>query len=64
MDVKIPTESYVGDTSAFVAFLESKVVDFNGEMRRFEIVDVIKRINKRTLEQSLIINGDEAIEFF
>jgi integrase/recombinase XerD len=30
-------ESYVGDTCAFVAFLESKEVDFNGEMKRFYI---------------------------
>lgn len=28
-------ESYVGDTSAFIAFLEGKGVDFNGEMKRF-----------------------------
>jgi len=27
-------ESYVGDTSAFVAFLEGRGVDFNGEMKR------------------------------
>jgi integrase/recombinase XerD len=30
-------ESYVRDTSAFVVFLESKGVDFNGEMKRFYI---------------------------
>lgn len=30
-------ESYVGDTSAFVALLESKGVDFIGEMTRFYI---------------------------
>ena len=30
-------ESYVGDTSAFVAFLESKGVEFNGDMKRFYI---------------------------
>jgi integrase/recombinase XerD len=30
-------ENYVGDTSAFLAFLESKEVDFNGEMKRFYI---------------------------
>lgn len=30
-------ESYVGDTCAFVTFLEEKGVDFNGEMRRFYI---------------------------
>lgn len=28
-------ESYVGDTTAFVAFLEEKGVDFTGEMKRF-----------------------------
>jgi integrase/recombinase XerD len=30
-------ESYVGDTSAFVTFLEGKGVDFDGEMKRFYI---------------------------
>jgi integrase/recombinase XerD len=30
-------ESYVGDTSAFVAFLQVKGVDFNGEMKRLYI---------------------------
>jgi integrase/recombinase XerD len=30
-------ESYVGDTTAFVGFLESKGVDFNGEIKRFYI---------------------------
>lgn len=30
-------ESYVGDTSAFVTFLEGKGVYFNGEIKRFSI---------------------------
>lgn len=45
-------------------FWECIISNLEFRNSRFEIVDVIKRINKGTLEQPLIINGDEAIEFF
>lgn len=35
-------ERYVGDTEAFIIFLEGKGVDFNGEMKRFYITSYRK----------------------
>ena len=54
-------ESYVGDTAAFVAFLEVKEGDFNGELKRFYITSyrnyLIKKQNELTFaNKHLILN--------
>lgn len=65
-------ESYVGDTSAFVTFLEEKGVDFNGEMKRFyitsyrnylienqyELATINKKVNSiHSFNRYLVYNG-------
>jgi integrase/recombinase XerD len=65
-------ESYVGDTSAFVAFLEGKGVDFNGEMKRiyitsyrnylienqYELATINKKVNSiHSFNRYLVDNG-------
>jgi len=47
-------ESYVGDTSAFVDFLESKGVDFTGEMKRFYITSYRNYLIENQYELSTI----------
>jgi len=47
-------ESYVGDTSAFVAFLESKVIEFSGEMKKFYITSYRNYLIENQYEISTI----------
>lgn len=57
-------ESYVGDTSAFVAFLESKGVDFNGEMKRFYITSYRNHLIESQYELSTINKKVNSIQSF
>ncbi|MDU4853948.1 MAG: tyrosine-type recombinase/integrase [Clostridioides difficile] len=57
-------ESYVGDTSAFLAFLESKGVDFNGEMKRFYITSYRKYLIENQYELSTINKKVNSIQSF
>lgn len=57
-------ESYVGDTSAFVAFLESKGVDFNGEMKRFYITSYRNYLIEKQYELSTINKKVNSIQSF
>jgi integrase/recombinase XerD len=47
-------ESYVGDTSAFVVFIEGKGVDFNGDMKRFYITSYRNYLIENQYELSTI----------
>jgi integrase/recombinase XerD len=57
-------ESYVGDTSAFVAFLESKEVEFNGEMKRFYITSYRNYLIENQYELSTINKKVNSIQSF
>lgn len=57
-------ESYVGDTGAFVAFLESKGVDFNGEMKRFYITSYRNYLIENQYELSTINKKVNSIQSF
>jgi integrase/recombinase XerD len=57
-------ESYVGDTSAFVEFLESKGVDFNGEMKRFYITSYRNYLIENQYELSTINKKVNSIQSF
>ncbi|NRT79268.1 tyrosine-type recombinase/integrase [Clostridium beijerinckii] len=57
-------ESYVGDTSAFVAFLEEKGVDFNGEMKRFYITSYRNYLIEQQYELSTINKKVNSIHSF
>lgn len=57
-------ESYVGDTSAFVAFLESKGVDFTGEMKRFYITSYRNYLIENQYELSTINKKVNSIQSF
>lgn len=66
-------ESYVGDIRAFIVFLTTKAVDFNGNLQRFyvvsykthlvetnyEVATINKKINSiHALNRYLIASGD------
>ncbi|WP_017413236.1 phage integrase N-terminal SAM-like domain-containing protein [Clostridium tunisiense] len=57
-------ESYVGDTSAFVVFLESKGVDFNGEMKRFYITSYRNHLIENQYKLSTINKKVNSIQSF
>lgn len=57
-------ESYVGDTSAFVVFLECKGVDFNGEMKRFYITSYRNYLIENQYELSTINKKVNSIQSF
>jgi len=57
-------ESYVGDTAAFVVFLESKGVDFNGEMKRFYITSYRNYLIENQYELSTINKKVNSIQSF
>jgi integrase/recombinase XerD len=57
-------ESYVGDTSAFVTFLEEKGVDFNGEMKRFYITSYRNYLIEQQYELSTINKKVNSIHSF
>ena len=57
-------ESHVGDTSAFVAFLKGKGVDFNGEMKRFYITSYRNYLIKNQYEISTINKRLNSIQSF
>jgi integrase/recombinase XerD len=57
-------ESYVGDTSACVTFLEGKGVDFNGEMKRFYITSYRNYLIENQYELSTINKKVNSIQFF
>jgi integrase/recombinase XerD len=57
-------ESYVGDTSAFVTFLEGKGVDFNGEMKRFYITSYRNYLIENQYELSTINKKVNSIQSF
>ncbi|AGX41809.1 phage integrase N-terminal SAM-like domain-containing protein [Clostridium saccharobutylicum] len=57
-------ESYVGDTSAFVAFIESKGVDFAGEMKRFYIISYRNYLIENQYELSTINKKVNSIQSF
>jgi integrase/recombinase XerD len=57
-------ESYVGDTSAFVTFLEGKGVDFNGEMKRFYITSYRNYLVENQYELSTINKKVNSIQSF
>lgn len=50
-------ESYVGDTSAFVAFLESKGADFAGDMKRFYITSYRNYLIENQYDTIVVIDG-------
>lgn len=50
-------ESYIGDTSAFVDFLESKGVEFTGEMKRFYITSYRNYLIKISINWLLSIRS-------
>jgi len=57
-------ESYVGDTSAFVTFLEEKGVDFNGEMKRFYITSYRNYLIENQYELATINKKVNSIHSF
>lgn len=57
-------ESYIGDTSAFEAFLESKGVDFNGEMKRFYITSYRNYLIENQYEMTTINKKVNSIHSF
>jgi integrase/recombinase XerD len=57
-------ESCVGDTSAFVAILESKGVDFNREMKRFYITSYRNYLIENQYELSTINKKINSIHSF
>ncbi|WP_243156526.1 phage integrase N-terminal SAM-like domain-containing protein [Clostridium sp. C8-1-8] len=57
-------ESYVGDTCAFVTFLEEKGVDFNGEMKRFYITSYRNYLLENQYEISTISKKVNSIYSF
>jgi integrase/recombinase XerD len=57
-------ESYVGDTSAFVTFLESKAVDFTGEMKRFYITSYRNYLIENQYELATINKKVNSIHSF
>ncbi len=57
-------ESYVGGTSAFVAFIEEKGVDFNGEMKRFFITSYRNYLLENQYEISTINKKVNSIHSF
>lgn len=56
--------SYVGDTSAFVAFLESKGMEFNGQMQRFYITRYRNHLIDNQYEPSTINKQINSIQSF
>lgn len=57
-------ESYIGDTSAFVVFLEEKGVDFNGEMKKFYITSYRNYLIEQQYELSTINKKVNSIHSF
>jgi integrase/recombinase XerD len=57
-------ESYAGDISAFVPFLESKGVDFNGEMKRFYITSYRNYLIENQYELATINKKVNSINSF
>jgi len=57
-------ESYVGDNSAFVTFLESKAVDFTGEMKRFYITSYRNYLIENQYELATINKKVNSIHSF
>ncbi|WP_083585724.1 tyrosine-type recombinase/integrase [Clostridium kluyveri] len=57
-------ESYVGDTAAFVGFLESKGVNFNGEVKRFHITSYGNHLIENQYELSTINKKVNSIQSF
>lgn len=56
--------SYVGDTSAFIAFLEAKGVEFNGKMKRFYITSYRNYLIENQYELSTINKKVNSIQSF
>lgn len=57
-------ESYIGDTAAFVAFLEDKEIEFNGEMKRFYITCYRNYLIENQYELSTINKKVNSIQSF
>lgn len=57
-------ESYIGDTAAFVAFLEGKGVEFNGEMKRFYVTSYRKYLIESQYELTTINKKVNSIQSF
>ncbi|MDP4147416.1 MAG: phage integrase N-terminal SAM-like domain-containing protein [Bacillota bacterium] len=57
-------ESYVGDTSVFVTFLEGKGVDFNGETKRFYVTSYRNYLIENQYELSTINKKVNSIHSF
>lgn len=57
-------ESYIGDTSAFVVFLENKGVYFDGEMKRFYITSYRNYLIEKQYELSTINKKVNSIQSF
>lgn len=57
-------DSYVGDTAAFVALLEEKGVDFDGEMKRFYITSYRNYLIEQQYELSTINKKVNSIHSF
>ncbi|WP_083585681.1 phage integrase N-terminal SAM-like domain-containing protein [Clostridium kluyveri] len=57
-------ESYIGDTSAFVAFLASRGIDFTGKMKRFYITSYRDYLIENRYELSTINKKVNSIQSF